>query len=160
MKAFAGVIANLDIGQISELQNNGDIQLTVAGESETFSSEEIQVQQQARAGTNTVSNRQIAVDLDCQLTPELIRGGYAREVVNRIQRARKDQGFDVSDRIAVTYAAQGELAQAIAEHRDYIVGETLCLDLQSADEEALSEGAAVIEIDGNRLRLSIQRRSA
>ena len=160
MKAFAGVIANLDIGQISELQNNGDIQLTVAGESETFSSEEIQVQQQARAGTNTVSNRQIAVDLDCQLTPELIRGGYAREVVNRIQRARKDQGFDVSDRIAVTYAAQGELAQAIAEHRDYIMGETLCLDLQSADEEAMSEGAAVIEIDGNRLRLSIQRRSA
>ncbi len=160
MKAFAGVIANLDIGQISELQNNGDIQLTVAGESETFSSEEIQVQQQARAGTNTVSNRQIAVDLDCQLTPELIRGGYAREVVNRIQRARKDQGFDVSDRIAVTYAAQGELAQAIAEHRDYIMGETLCLDLQSADEEALSEGAAVIEIDGNRLRLSIQRRFA
>ena len=160
MKAFAGVIANLDIGQISELQNNGDIQLTVAGESETFSSEEIQVQQQARAGTNTVSNRQIAVDLDCQLTPELIRGGYAREVVNRIQRARKDQGFDVSDRVAVTYAAQGELAQAIAEHRDYIMGETLCLDLQSADEEALSEGAAVTEIDGNRLRLSIQRRSA
>ena len=160
MKAFAGVIANLDIGRISELQNNGDIQLTVAGESETFSSEEIQVQQQARAGTNTVSNRQIAVDLDCQLTPELIRGGYAREVVNRIQRARKDQGFDVSDRIAVTYAAQGELAQAIAEHRDYIMGETLCLDLQSADEEALSECAAVIEIDGNRLRLSIQRRSA
>ena len=160
MKAFAGVIANLDIGQISELQNNCDIQLTVAGESETFSSEEIQVQQQARAGTNTVSNRQIAVDLDCQLTPELIRGGYAREVVNRIQRARKDQGFDVSDRVAVTYAAQGELAQAIAEHRDYIMGETLCLDLQSADEEALSEGAAVTEIDGNRLRLSIQRRSA
>ena len=160
MKAFAGVIANLDIGQISELQNNGDIQLTVAGESETFSSEEIQVQQQARAGTNTVSNRQIAVDLDCQLTPELIRGGYAREVVNRIQRARKDQGFDVSDRVAVTYAAQGELAQAIAEHRNYIMGETLCLDLQSVDEEALSEGAAVTDIDGNRLRLSIQRRSA
>ena len=160
MKAFAGVIANLDIGQISELQNNCDIQLTVAGESETFSSEEIQVQQQARAGTNTVSNRQIAVDLDCQLTPELIRDGYAREVVNRIQRARKDQGFDVSDRVAVTYAAQGELAQAIAEHRDYVMGETLCLDLQSADEEALSEGAVVTEIDGNRLRLSIQRRSA
>ena len=160
MKAFAGVIANLDIGQISELQSNGDIQLTVAGESETFSSEEIQVQQQARAGTNTVSNRQIAVDLDCQLTPELIRGGYAREVVNRIQRARKDQGFDVSDRVAVTYAAQGELVQAIAEHRNYIMGETLCLDLQSVDEEALSEGAAVTDIDGNRLRLSIQRRSA
>ena len=61
MKAFAGAIANLDVGQISELQNNGEIQLTVAGESEAFNSEEIQVQQQARAGTNTVSNSQIAV---------------------------------------------------------------------------------------------------
>ena len=153
------VIANLDIGQISELQNNGDIQLTVAGESETFSSEEIQVQQQARAGTNTVSNSQIAVDLDCELTPELIRGGYAREVVNRIQRARKDQGFDVSDRIAVTYAADGDLAQAIAEHRNYLMGETLCVDLQGADEEALPDSATDPEIDGHTLRFTSQRRA-
>jgi isoleucyl-tRNA synthetase len=158
MKAFAGAIANLDVGQISELQNNGEIQLTVAGESEAFNSEEIQVQQQARAGTNTVSNSQIAVDLDCELTPELIRGGYAREVVNRIQRARKDQGFDVSDRIAVTYAADGDLAQAIAEHRDYLMGETLCVDLQGADEEALPDGATDTEIDGHTLRFTIQRR--
>ena len=159
MKAFAGAIANLDVGQISELQNNGEIQLTVAGESEAFNSEEIQVQQQARAGTNTVSNSQIAVDLDCELTPELIRGGYAREVVNRIQRARKDQGFDVSDRIAVTYAADGDLAQAIAEHRDYLMGETLCVDLQGADEEALPDGATDTEIDGHTLRFTIQRRA-
>ena len=159
MKAFAGAIANLDVGQISELQNNGEIQLTVAGESEAFNSEEIQVQQQARAGTNTVSNSQIAVDLDCELTPELIRGGYAREVVNRIQRARKDQGFDVSDRIAVTYAADGDLAQAIAEHRDYLMGETLCVDLQGADEEALTDGATDTEIDGHTLRFTIQRRA-
>ena len=157
MKAFAGAIANLDVGQISELQNNGEIQLTVAGESEAFNSEEIQVQQQARAGTNTVSNSQIAVDLDCELTPELIRGGYAREVVNRIQRARKDQGFDVSDRIAVTYAADGDLAQAIAEHRDYLMGETLCVDLQGADEEALTDGATDTEVDGHTLRFTIQR---
>ena len=159
MKAFAGAIANLDVGQISELQNNGEIQLTVAGESEAFNSEEIQVQQQARAGTNTVSNSQIAVDLDCELTPELIRGGYAREVVNRIQRARKDQGFDVSDRIAVTYAADGDLAQAIAEHRDYLMGETLCVDLQGAHEEALPDGATDTEIDGHTLRFTIQRRA-
>ena len=159
MKAFAGVIANLDIVQISELQSNGDIQLTVAGESETFSSEEIQVQQQARAGTNTVSNSQIAVDLDCELTPELIRGGYAREVVNRIQRARKDQGFDVSDRIAVAYTADGDLAQAISEHQDYLMGETLCVDLQGAHEEALPDGATDTEIDGHTLRFTIQRRA-
>ena len=129
MKAFAGVINRLDARQIQTLQSDGEILLSAGDESERFSAQEIQVQQQPRAGTNTVSDSQIAVDLDCQLTPELIRGGYAREVVNRIQRGRKDSGFAVSDRVIVRYAATGDLAQAIAEHRDYVMRETLCLDL-------------------------------
>ena len=125
------------------------------GETEVFSAEEVRVQQQARAGTNTLSNSQIAVDLDCHLTPELIRGGYAREVVNRIQRARKDMNFAVSDRVAVSYTAKGELAQAIGEHRDYVMHETLCVALA----DALDEAAAIeTEIDGQALRFTVTRR--
>jgi isoleucyl-tRNA synthetase len=123
MRTFQQAINNLSGEQISQLQANGEI--TVEGE--VFNDQEIQVLQQARPGTNTVSNSMIAVDLDCQLTPELIRGGYAREMVNRIQRARKDQGFDVSDRVEVTYEAAGDLAVAAAEHAQYIQGEVLAL---------------------------------
>ncbi|MFL6870792.1 MAG: isoleucine--tRNA ligase [Candidatus Azotimanducaceae bacterium] len=155
MKSFAAVIDVLTPEQIAQLQQNGRLELTVDGETEVFSAEEVRVQQQARAGTNTLSNSQIAVDLDCHLTPELIRGGYAREVVNRIQRARKDMNFAVSDRVAVNYTAKGELAQAIGEHRDYVMHETLCVALA----DALDEAAAIeTEIDGQALRFTVTRR--
>ena len=156
MKAFAGAINSLEIAQIIQLQSSGEIELTVDGDSQRFNSEEIQVQQQARAGTNTVSNSQIAVDLDCELTAELVRGGYAREVVNRIQRARKDQGFDVSDRIAVAFLATGELAEAMTEHRDYVMRETLCLELSQVEVFA-PDTATQTEIDGQTLHFAIQR---
>ena len=115
--------------------------MEAGGEVETFSVEEIEVKQQAKAGTNTISNSQISVDLDCELTPELVRRGYGREVVNRIQRERKERGFSVSDRIHVVFHADGVLAQAIAEHKDYIMGETLCLlmDLDASPQEVTAE---------------------
>ncbi len=142
MKEFQAAINNLDNTQIAQLQTNGE--LTLQGE--TFSNEEIQVLQQAREGTNTVSNSLIAVDLDCRLTPELVRGGYAREVVNRIQRARKDLGFEVSDRIHIAYQADGELRLAIEEHLDYIMQETLAL-VMSRVEDFTAEPVRT-EIDG------------
>lgn len=127
MKRFQKAINGLDAENIAALQAEGEIQL----EGEKFSNEEIEVLQRAREGTDTVSNSHIAVELDCELTPELIRGGYAREMVNRIQRARKEEGFDVADRIRVLYTATGELAEAAREHEAYITGEVLALDYQA-----------------------------
>lgn len=152
MKEFTKAIVNLSASEISTLQDQGQIEVN----GQRFSDQEIQVLQQARGGTNTVSNSQIAVDLDCQLTPELLRGGYAREMVNRIQRARKDLGFEVSDRIAVGYLAQGELQEAAKEHSSYIAGEVLAMSFRESftfkeSFEAGSVDAAQVvatEIDG------------
>ena len=147
MKTFQQAIRALTTQQIAQLGEQGEIVI----EDETFNTQEIEVLQQAREGTDTVSNSKIAVDLDCQLTPELIRGGYAREVVNRVQRARKELGFDVSDRIVLTWAAEGDLAQAIEEHREYIMGEVLALELK--------QGAGQIdaEVAEQKLLLGITR---
>ena len=150
MKEFQQAINNLGGDDIAALQADGE--LTVQGE--VFTLDEIQVLQQARPGTNTVSNSLIAVDLDCELTPELIRGGYAREIVNRIQRARKDAGFEVSDRIEIVYQAQGELAQAAMEHEAYIMQETLALEFRAGTP---GDDAVVSDIDGNALGFQVQQ---
>lgn len=150
MKEFQQAINNLGGDDIAALQADGE--LTVQGE--VFTLDEIQVLQQARPGTNTVSNSLIAVDLDCELTPELIRGGYAREIVNRIQRARKDAGFEVSDRIEIVYQAQGELAQAAMEHEAYIMQETLALEFRAGTPD---DDAVVSDIDGNALGFQVQQ---
>jgi isoleucyl-tRNA synthetase len=156
MKVFASVISALSAEDIARLQDHGILSLDAGGAVEVFSDKEIQIQQQAKPGTNTVSNSQISVDLDCELTPELIRGGYAREVVNRIQRGRKESGFAVTDRITVTYFAEGDLAQAIDEHHDYIMRETLCLDLQ----KAWVAQSSVAEIDGATVSYELHRSSS
>ena len=152
MKEFQGLIGGLDLTQISELKANGSIELN----GESFSDEEIQVLQQARQGTNTVSNSYIAVELDCQLTPELIRGGYGREMVNRIQRARKDAGFEVSDRIEVFYLADGELGLAATEHADYIKKEVLATELQAV---TTLESGNETEIDGMSFTFMLNKAS-
>jgi len=98
----------------------------------------------------------IGLDLDCELTPELIRGGYAREMVNRIQRARKDQGFDVSDRIEVVFSAQGELDVAADEHRDYIMGEVLAV----AFVGNMDRHATQTQIDGQDFAFTLSKAGA
>ena len=153
MKAFQQAIGTLDAQSIARLQADGSIEI----EGEVFNTEEIQVLQQARPGTNTVSNSRVAVDLDCELTPELIRGGLAREVVNRIQRARKEAGFAVSDRIEVAYAAQGEVAQAATEHAEYIAGEVLALKFEQMPDVS---GQHVADIAGEAFHFRLTKLDA
>jgi isoleucyl-tRNA synthetase len=142
MKTFATQIKQLSAEQIAALQTQGSIE--VGGE--MFDSNEIQVEQQSREGTNVVSNRLIAADLDCTLTDELIRGGYAREISNRIQQARKEMGLHVADRIDVTYTATGAVEQAAQEHVEYIKGQVLALSFTAgAGQNAQNAQNATID---------------
>ena len=149
MKTFAAAIKQLSAEQIGQLQSAGRIEL----EGESFDTDEIEVLQRARPGTNVVSNRLIAADLDCTLTPELIRGGYAREVQNRIQQTRKEIGLHVADRIEVSYATAGELATALGEHGDFVASQVLATRFESNDGEHEHEAT----IDGQTFSFSIKK---
>ena len=149
MKDFQRRIQALSATEIADFQSTGTIEL----DGESFGLHEIEVLQKARAGTNTVSNRFIAVDLDCALDDDLIRGGYAREIVNRIQRRRKELDFNVADRIVVRYSGDAELLRAATDNRDYIVSETLAAKFL----EAGASDATKVNIDGREWRFSIER---
>ena len=148
MRDYQKKIGAMTFDEISSFQQSGEIRI----DEEVFSLEEIEIFQKPKEGTATISNSFIAIELDCELTPELIRGGYAREVVNRIQRARKEQGFKVSDRVDVIYEAQGELGEAMSEMADYIAGEVLALDFKAGQP---SEDFVKSSVDGNELIFSL-----
>ncbi len=147
MKEFQKAINSLSAEDIAALRESGVVEIN----GEQFSTEEIAVVQKPRDGSSIVTNSVIGVALDCELTPELIRGGYAREVIRRIQRGRQDAGLHVSDRIRVTWSAEGDLAQAIAEHAQAIAAEVLAVQFDAAD----GAGEVVDEVDGQPLRLAI-----
>ncbi len=149
MKEFQGLIGGLSLEAIRTLRASGAVE--VGGES--FSLVEIDVQQRTRAGANIISDSVIAVDLDCTLSDTLIRGGYAREIVRSIQRARKASGLRVSDRIRVRYAAASALIQTLDEHATYVWSETLTVE-PSADPGA---DRFVEDIDGHRFAFSVEK---
>jgi isoleucyl-tRNA synthetase len=92
---------------------------------------EYEVRFQARQGLDAVSfdgNAGVVV-LDTHVTPELEREGLARDFIRLVQVARKDAGFNVSDRIAIEVKAGPAASAAIGAHSDAVKGETLAVSL-------------------------------
>ncbi|MCP4754250.1 MAG: isoleucine--tRNA ligase [Proteobacteria bacterium] len=116
--------------QIVAVQNGGKVTLSLDGESIELGIDEIFVQRQQKGGIVTESEGEVTVALDIQLDEELIAEGFAREFVNKIQQTRKEQDFDVIDRIDIRFHSNEELKRAIEKHADYIIMETLANSLE------------------------------
>ncbi|MEO8502871.1 MAG: isoleucine--tRNA ligase [Acidobacteriota bacterium] len=135
MKAVQTALAALDGDTLADtLERDGKITLSVEGETVELENGEVEVRLIEKAGLATAGDRGLLVALDTTLTAELIAEGHAREVVNRIQTARKEAGLDYADRIHIRFHTPVEaLAGAVSHHREYIAGETLALGLDFVD---------------------------
>jgi isoleucyl-tRNA synthetase len=106
------------------------VDVTVNKEQYAILPEEVEVRAQARSGFAVASEGPFVAALVTDLTPELEQEGLAREFVRRVQDMRKQMDFDIADRIRVTYSATPKLAQAVKSFRDYIMNETLTVELR------------------------------
>jgi isoleucyl-tRNA synthetase len=100
----------------------------------------------------------LTVALDKNLTPDLIKEGLARELVNKIQFMRKETGLEIVDRIKVFYdipesPRAGDMRDAITKHQTYIMQETLARELSALAPEAT--GSAELNINGIIIRAAI-----
>ena len=99
-----------------------------------------------RAGTH-------AVALNLEIDRALLCEGLAREVVHKVQEARKDTGLNVEDRIVLRLGGDTELLESVREHETYVAGETLATALRYDGPE----GAHEFQIDGRALRVAVER---
>jgi isoleucyl-tRNA synthetase len=95
--------------------------------------------------------------LDPALSEDLVREGLAREVVNRVQRLRKEAGYDYSSRIAVSLSGAPDVLAAAALHRDFIAGETLARRLDTGSDLPDPDVSQRVEIGGREVRISLRR---
>src|SRR5262249_54827152 len=134
------------------------VRLEVDGQVLGLDPGELLVEASSPAGYAVAEERGVLVALDTAVTPELKREGLARELVRHIQDARKNAGFQIADRIAVSLAGGGdEVAAAVREWGDYLRAEVL------ADEVILGEppaGAHVetLEHEGQSIAVGVVRR--
>ena len=140
-------------GLKSDLDTRGEVVLSLeGGETLTLSPDEVEIRLSAREGYAAEGGRVGVVVLDTELTEALEREGLARELISRIQTLRKDLELEYVDRIRVWLGASKVLAAVLAEHADYVKGETLCTELT---EGSPPEGTAMRAVHVGDLQVEI-----
>ncbi|PIK15039.1 isoleucine--tRNA ligase [Halobacteriovorax sp. JY17] len=149
MGPFGKLIQGLSADDLAVFEEKGEITL----DGENFITEDIDIFREAKEGTQALSNRYISIDMDVVLTEELLEEGLAREVVNRIQRHRKESGFNIDDRIVIEFSGDEKVVSAISKHSAYIAKETLSNSIAQNDSITGEE----FQIEEQSLKLSIIR---
>ncbi|NPV84647.1 MAG: isoleucine--tRNA ligase [Anaerolineae bacterium] len=131
--------------------------ISVSGEEIEILPEEVEVRVQAHSGFAVASEGGYLAALVTDLTPELVNEGLAREFVRRVQDLRKQTGLDIADRITLYYNASEGLGQAIQAFREYIMGETLAVELVSG-EIPVGVFSFSDTFDGEQVTIAVQKK--
>jgi len=99
-----------------------------------------------KSGWSVSSHDGESVALDLELTPALIAAGSVREVIRFIQERRKSDGFDISDRINLTWNATEEIAAAIESDKQHIADEVLALSMVRDSSLAVTDAEVGVEV--------------
>ncbi|MCL5127393.1 isoleucine--tRNA ligase [Algibacter sp. L4_22] len=154
MKAIAQLVNNFTASDIKNIEQNGILDIEVNGKSITLERTDVEITSQDIEGWLVANEGSLTVALDVTISEELRKEGIARELINRIQNLRKDSGFEVTDRINVTFQKDEHIVKAVEANIAYIKSETLTNELNIIDN--LQDGIE-IAFDEVNTRLYIQK---
>jgi isoleucyl-tRNA synthetase len=131
--AMQAVLAEARAGQWTRLADGA---VDVAGNRIESGEYEIRFQPKDGLAAAPFDGNAGVVVLDTNITPELEREGLARDFIRLVQVARKDAGFNVSDRIAIEVKAGAVADAAIDAHLEDVKRETLAVSFGKSDAPA------------------------
>lgn len=153
IKQFGDELSKLDAAEfVAELEAKGEIEMTVAGETVNVSKDFVDVRISAKDGFAVAMENNVFTILDTVLTPELVKEGLAREVVSKVQQLRKQNDFEMMDRIDIVLEADEEVREAVKEFADYIKDETL------ADTVEFAKTEEIFDINGHKTGICVVRK--
>ncbi len=129
MKQISACVVAFTQEEINAMENTGKAQLLVENENVELEMTDVEILTEDIPGWVLSSSGNITVALDVTLTSELVDEGIARELVNRIQNLRKDNKFEVTDKILVEVEKHQEIISAIQNNYSYICSEILASSL-------------------------------
>jgi len=158
VQPIAARLRDLTSAEISELQSQGSLLLTVSGVEYTVDTNDVEILHEDIQGWLVETDGSLTVALDTALTDELIDEGLAREFVNRVQNLRKDSGFEVTDRICIRHVSSERLTKALDRMTGYVKQETLAVELQAiSHEDALKQTVKSEDINGEQSLIAVLR---
>ncbi len=154
MKLVANAVQGFTAEDIQKIEKDGKISLEINEKMITLEVSDVVITSKDIEGWLVANSDGITVALDVTISDDLRKEGIARELVNRIQNARKDAGLEVTDKIKLTVLNFEDLEESVSINRDYIMSETLTNELVFVD--ALENGTK-IEFDTIKSKILIQK---
>lgn len=152
MKGIAAAMDALSQDEISALQNNGAIDVTVDVQTVSVEASDVEIISEDIPGWLVSNEGNLTVALEVELTDELRNEGMARELINRIQNIRKDNGLEITDRINVVVTPNLSVESALNSYADYIKTQVLADSIVTGDNDG-----AEIDIDGLKLNVKVTK---
>ena len=155
----ANAMRALEQADLARHRAGGTVEISVAGDTHALQPGDLEVAQEASSGLIVKAEGAYTVALDPALNDELVEEGVARELVNRIQRLRKDAGLEITDRIALAIGGVEAIQSAVGRHLEFIGGETLALNVTASASVAEADFPHVreVDIDGTPATIGLRR---
>ncbi len=156
----AAAAARLSADQLRALEEGGTVALNGNGEAYEYRPEDVTVEREVTTDWLVQSAGSYVAALDPALSDELRLEGLAREVINRVQRLRKDAGYEYATRIALWVDGPDPLLAAVRGHAGVIQGETLARALHVGERAATPDRVETVDIDGHQGIIAVARHPA
>ena len=119
----------------------------------SLAAEDVLVSTEENAGFVTVTEHDLSVVLDTNLTPELIEEGFVREIVSKVQTMRKEAGFEVTDHIVLSHHGNSRIESIFAKHGAEIAADTLADSIKLGSTGYVKDW----EINGESVTLGVEK---
>ncbi len=157
-KFLAGIqkaLASLDgNAAYAQLKADGVLRLPEVDASIELAEEDLLISMAQTEGFVADGDNYVTVVLDTNLTEELLEEGFVREIVSKIQTMRKEAGFEVMDRISVSYATTDKLVAIFEKNTAVIAGEVLADSIVAGTDGAYSKEW---NINGEKVTLAVTK---
>ena len=156
MKQISVLVAAFSQADIAQLERTDSWTTEIDGVKIEATAADFDITSEDMPGWLVTTEGKLTVAMDITLTDELRKEGLARELVNRIQNIRKDSGFEVTDKIRVTFEKNDALRAAVSAYRDYIASQVLAVEI--LETESLTDAATQeLDLDDMTVKVLVKR---
>ena len=140
IKLLGNALSKLDASEVvPRLEAGETIEVELDGEKIEVQKDFVMITISAKEGFMVEMEDNLFVILDTTLTEALINEGFAREFVSKVQQMRKSTGFEVTDQIKIAFNGDEEVTKAVNEYKDYIMQETLAVEVETVQNDQLEQ---------------------
>ena len=133
MKEFTNYLANISEDDV-KLLNSDCLVVTFNDTEYKVTKDLVDVRINSKEGYNVVTENNNVIVLNTELSQDLLNEGLARETISKVQNMRKNNGYDVADRINIYYSSNDSYSMSIKDYLDFIRKETLAINIERVSD--------------------------